>query len=66
VVPRQVVARSSDGNVQIVVPAGERAYRVDARSTDGKATTAVPTNPNSPMRITASSGSGDVVLRRAG
>jgi Putative adhesin len=66
VVPRQVVARTSDGNVQIVVPAGPRAYHVDARSTDGKVTTALPTDPGSPMRITASSGSGDVVVRRAG
>jgi Putative adhesin len=66
VVPRQVVARSGDGNVQVVVPAGPQAYRVDARSTDGKVTTVLPTDPDSPVRITAASSSGDVVLRRAG
>jgi hypothetical protein len=66
VVPRQVVARSRDGDVQVVVPAGPQAYRVDATTTDGKVNTALPTDPDSPVRITASSGSGDVVLRRGG
>jgi hypothetical protein len=66
VVPRQVVARSRDGDVQVVVPAGPQAYRVDATTTDGKVNTALPTDPDSPVRITASSGSGDVVLRRDG
>jgi len=65
-VPQKVVVRSNDGNVQVVVPAGPRAYHVEASSTDGKVTIALPTNPDSPMRITASSSGGDVVLRRAG
>jgi hypothetical protein len=66
VVPRRVVARSDSGSVQVVVPAGPQAYHVEAKADSGTVTTALPTDPDSPMRITASSDSGDVVLRRAG
>jgi Toastrack DUF4097 len=66
VVPRRVVARSNDGDVQVVVPRGPQAYHVETRSNDGRVSADLPTDPNSPMRITASSNSGDVVVRRAG
>lgn len=66
VVPRQVAARSRDGDVQIVVPAGQQAYHVDASSHDGTVTTAVPVNSSSPARLSASSDSGNVVVRAAG
>lgn len=66
VVPRRVVARSDSGGVQVVVPAGPQAYHVEAQANSGTVTTALPTDPDSPMRITAFSDSGNVVLRRAG
>jgi len=66
VVPRRVVARSNDGNVQVVVPNGPQAYRLETSTNDGRVSTGLPTDPASPMRITATSDSGDVVVRRAG
>jgi hypothetical protein len=66
VVPRRVVVRSDSGGVQVVVPAGPQAYHVEAQANSGTVTTALPTDPDSPVRITAFSDSGDVVLRRAG
>jgi hypothetical protein len=46
---------------------GARLVIEGAGSTnDGRVSTGLPTDPGSPMRITASSDSGDVVVRRAG
>jgi hypothetical protein len=66
VVPQRVTARSRDGAVQVQVPAGPTAYDVHASSRDGRVTVAVPTADDSPRRITATSDSGRVVVRRAG
>ncbi|HEX8860745.1 MAG TPA: DUF4097 family beta strand repeat-containing protein [Actinomycetes bacterium] len=65
-VPQRVAATSRDGSVRVQVPAGPTAYDVRASSRDGRVTVAVPTADGSPRRITASSDSGGVVVRRAG
>jgi Putative adhesin len=65
-VPQRVAATSRDGSIRIQVPAGPTAYDVRASSTDGRVTVAVPTADDSPRRISATSDSGGVVVRRAG
>ena len=64
--PRLVSARSDDADVLVVVPRGQEVYHVDASSTDGRTTNDLRTDPASPLRITATSGSGDVALRSSG
>ena len=66
VAPQVVNARSDDADVLVVVPRGQAVYHVDASSTDGATTNDLRTDPASPLRITATSGSGDVVLRSSG
>lgn len=64
--PSLVNARSDDADVLVVVPKGPAIYHVDASSTDGRTTNDLRTDPASPLRITATSGSGDVILRTSG
>jgi hypothetical protein len=64
--PRLVSARSDDADVLVVVPSGPQLYHVDASSTDGTTSNGLRTDPASSLRITATSGSGDVTLRTSG
>jgi hypothetical protein len=64
--PRVVSARSDDADVLVVVPNGPQLYHVDANSTDGTTSNGLRTDPASALRITATSGSGDVTLRTSG
>jgi DUF4097 and DUF4098 domain-containing protein YvlB len=65
-VPDSVSARSSNGRVDVVLPADATAYRVDASSDNGGATVGVRTDPSAPHQITASSNNGHVTVRYAG
>jgi hypothetical protein len=64
--PSLVNARSDDDDVLVVVPKGPEIYHVDASSTDGRTTNDLRTDPASLLRITATSGSSDVILRSSG
>lgn len=63
VAPTTVVATSSNGRVEVVVPNDGTAYRVDARTDNGSETVDVPTDPNSDRSITVRSDNGSVTAR---
>jgi hypothetical protein len=65
-VPDTVRARSSNGRVDVVLPADATAYRVDANSDNGSEDVAVRTDPTSAHRVDASSSNGRVTVRYAG
>jgi hypothetical protein len=64
--PRQVTARSSNGDISIAVPRQGGPYRVDAQTSNGKRTIDVPTDPAASSTITARTSNGDLTLSRAG
>ena len=64
-VPREVVADSSAGDVEIVLPPGPAAYRVDTTSSAGDTNVGVRTDPNSNRSIRVSSSAGNVTVRYA-
>lgn len=64
--PTFVTATSDNGRVEVVVPDGAEAYRVDARSDNGSTDVAVRTDPAGDRSITAHSDNGRVsVMYRA-
>jgi len=63
--PRSVVARSSNGRIELVLP-DDVAYRVDARSDNGSVDTVVRTDPASEHVIDARSDNGSVTVRLPG
>jgi hypothetical protein len=58
--PDSVDAHSSDGSVAIDLPQSNDAYRLNATSSDGRVTTPIRTDPDSPRRISATSSDGSV------
>jgi hypothetical protein len=61
--PTQVVASSTHGNVTVVVPRTDDAYRVDVSSDHGSTRAAVRTDPTARRTIQLSSQHGDVTAR---
>lgn len=61
--PTSVTARTSNGSVEVVVPDGDEAYRVEAESFVGGTDTAVRTDPGSERVIVALSRTGSVTVR---
>jgi len=65
-VPRNITVHTDGGSVTIIVPRGATPYKVSAHSDGGTVTdNTLPTDPNSPNTITASSSGGDVTIREA-
>jgi len=64
--PHQVTARSSNGDITVVVPREGGPYRVDADTSNGKRTIGIPTDPAASNTITARTSNGDITLSRAG
>jgi len=61
--PREVVADSDNGSIDVVVPEVEDLYRVEAQSDNGTVSTSgVGNDPNSERTITATSDNGDVTV----
>jgi hypothetical protein len=54
----------SSGNITIVLPPGTTAYRVNAHTDSGSTHIRVPTSPDSPFVITATTDSGDITIVR--
>jgi hypothetical protein len=63
-VPGRVQVSDLSGNVRLVLPAGQTAYRVTASSAAGVTRVGVPTNPSSAHVITVTDQSGNVVVTR--
>jgi hypothetical protein len=63
--PQGVTARSSTGDVLVVVPADGTSYDVRTSTSTGDATGTVPSIPGADRRIDASSSTGDVTVRQA-
>ena len=64
--PDRVVAETSNGAIEIVVPADARAYAIDASTSNGTADfSAVATDPDSPFTIDARSSNGDISIKRS-
>lgn len=61
--PTSVTARTSNGSVEVVVPQGDEAYRVEVESFVGDTDTAVRTDPGSERLIVALSRTGSVTVR---
>lgn len=65
VAPSVLKAASTSGDVEVSVPDDGSRYRVDARTTSGKVTNLIGTEPGASRLVEASATSGDVTLRRA-
>jgi DUF4097 and DUF4098 domain-containing protein YvlB len=63
--PRDVAARSSTGDVVVVLPADGTSYDVRTSTSTGDATVTVPSRPGADRRIDASTSTGDVLVRTA-
>jgi len=63
--PRQVTARSSNGDISIAVPPQGGPWRVEAETSNGKRTIDIPTDPAASNTITARTSNGDITLSRA-
>lgn len=61
--PLSVLARSSNGNVEVILPNTADSYDVDASSGNGSTSTEVRTDPTSERRIEARSSNGNVTVR---
>jgi hypothetical protein len=61
-VPDSVRARSSNGDVDVVVPEDRTTYAVDAGSGNGGRAVTIRTDPTAPRTITARSSNGDVTV----
>jgi hypothetical protein len=58
--PSAVIAHSSDGSIEIVVPADGKVYNVNATTSDGSRDVSVPTDPNSARRMQLSTSDGSI------
>jgi len=64
--PDQLVAETSNGSIDIVLPAGAPAYAIDANTSNGTTDFSdVATDPDSPFSIDAESDNGDISIRRS-
>lgn len=63
--PSSVDASTSTGRVEVVLPDDGTRYAVDASSSIGEASVAVPRDPGSEHRVTARTSVGEVVVRPA-
>jgi len=63
VAPTTVVATSSNGSVEVVVPDDGTAYRVDVRADNGSEDGDVPTDPASTRTITVRTDNGSATVR---
>jgi hypothetical protein len=61
--PDFVTATSDNGRIDVVLPADDGAYRVDARTDNGSTDIGVATDPTSDRSITAHSDNGNVAVR---
>jgi hypothetical protein len=58
--PATVTAHTSDGSIEVVVPADGNAYHVTATTSDGSRDVRVPTDPNSARRMQLSTSDGAI------
>jgi hypothetical protein len=58
--PSAVKAHTSDGSIEVVVPADGTAYDVDATTSDGGREVSVPTDPSSAHRLQLSTSDGSI------
>jgi hypothetical protein len=63
VAPSSVTAHTSDGSVEVAVPADGTAYQVTATTNDGHKDVSVPTDPSSTHRMTLSTSDGSIRVR---
>lgn len=63
VLAQAVTAHSDNGSVEVALPGGETAYRVDADTTSGETRSLVRTDPASTRHIVATSANGNVTVR---
>lgn len=61
--PSSVIARSTNGSVDVAVPRGDEAYAVDVDSTNGSTRNLVRSDPDSDRRIVATTSNGRVTVR---
>jgi hypothetical protein len=64
--PRDVRARSSGGEVEVLLPRVDGGYRVDADTSGGERRVDVPTDPASSRSVRAQSSGGDVTVTLTG
>ncbi|NIK62050.1 DUF4097 family beta strand repeat-containing protein [Kribbella shirazensis] len=62
VAPQSVNARTSSGDVEIRIPAGDEAYKIDTDTSSGDESANVKSDPGAPRTITAKTSSGDVSI----
>jgi hypothetical protein len=60
VAPSTVKAHTSDGSIEVVVPADSKAYNVIATTSDGGREISVPTDPSSARRLELSTSDGSI------
>lgn len=63
VAPEAVEARSTAGDVEVVVPRDETAYAVDTSGNDGSEEVQIRTDPSAPRTIRAETSAGGVTVR---
>lgn len=61
--PDEVEVSTGSGNAEIVLPPGGEAYATDIHTGSGSSRVEVPTDPGGSRRLSASTGSGNVVVR---
>jgi hypothetical protein len=60
--PQSIEAKSSSGDVSILIPSGEESYKVDTDTSSGDESANVRSDPNATRTITAKTSSGDVSI----
>jgi len=63
--PTTVAIRSSNGEIEVVVPSDSPAYAVDSSTSNGQTRADIRTDPSSGNRIQASTSNGDITVRYA-
>lgn len=64
--PDHLVATTSNGSIDIVLPAGAPAYAIDASTSNGSSDfSAIATDPDSPFTIDARTDNDDISIRRS-
>ena len=63
-VPRDVHVDTSGGNITLVLPPGTEQYNVNAHTDGGTVSDGLSQSSNSPHKISATSGGGDITLRQ--
>lgn len=63
VAPDSVSARTSNGEVEVVLPSDAPPYAVDASTSNGSVDTSIRTDPSAPLTLDVDTSNGDVILR---